>query len=250
MLEAPPAASPAAQQAEVTRLPIAHAHAFTFPKDPNFPSSNEDTFVIAPDRVAVFDGATESFAAARWARECARHWCTGADDWLARARTAYGESIDSGPASWAQEQARQRGSFTTMAALEIRADGPYATIVGDSCVLVAHGDRIVASVPFSSAAQFTSTPTLLASDDVVNEPSPATSTPLLLRPDQLVVLATDAVACWLLDDDQDARSTRLRRLLDVRDPEGWSALVTAERATRAMKVDDATCIVVAFGATS
>ena len=86
------------------RLEVAF-HA-TASKDPTLPESNEDAWAFdeAGDGVVMLDGATESFAARRWARLLAGQWATGGADWLATAQSLYARARDGacgvGRAQW------------------------------------------------------------------------------------------------------------------------------------------------------
>jgi hypothetical protein len=229
------------------------AFAGSYPKDDQHPDSNEDAWAVhePSGAVAVFDGATESFAARRWVAILARQWREHGSLDLESAQNTY---ADSSPValSWAQEQAATRGSFTTVAGLR-RSEGQWSTlIVGDSAVLVVRDSEIVLARPHTSAADFASTPDALASAADLR----AESALLLEHAQQSMdlpslpgagttgfLLATDAVAAWLLTDDLQERPSRLQALLDCRTAQAWNALVVLERATGRMKVDDATVLV-------
>jgi hypothetical protein len=57
-----------------------------------------------------------------------------------------------------------------------------------------------------------------------------------------ILLATDAVSCWLLADDQAIRATRLGQLLNCKTPVEFQQLVLEERANKNMHVDDSTVV--------
>jgi hypothetical protein len=57
-----------------------------------------------------------------------------------------------------------------------------------------------------------------------------------------ILLATDAVSCWLLADDQEIREARLVQLLNCKTPVEFQQLVLEERANKNMHVDDSTVV--------
>jgi len=227
---------------------------WTCSKDPGMEDSNEDVahFVADGNRAAVFDGATESFAARRWARLVASCWAADADDFIARAQAEYALGASDRALSWAQEEASQRGSFTTIAAIQAAPGGLRTTIVGDSSVLFLNRDEITDSFPYATAEEFGSTPLALASDaaslrlcvDVLR------SSTWLLPVDTSVVtevlLVTDAVAAWLLIEDPVARTDRVHALRNIDTADQWRDLVHTERASRRMKTDDSTAILISI----
>ena len=216
--------------------------------------SNEDValFVADGSRAAVFDGATESFAARRWARLVAASWDENPDDFIGRAQSGYASGTPDRVLSWAQEEASQRGSFTTIAAIQAAPGGLRTTIVGDSCLLFLNEDNIIESFPYLTEEEFGSTPLALSSDaitlgiwmDVLRR-----STWLLSVDTSLVthvMLVTDAIGAWLLVDDPAPRAARVRALRDIAAPEQWRDLVHKERAGRRMKTDDSTVILMSI----
>lgn len=229
------------------RLEVAF-HA-TASKDPTLPESNEDAWAFdeAGDGVVMLDGATESFAARRWARLLAGQWATGGADWLATAQSLYARAMDGVELSWAQEAAAQRGSFATVAAIRGVDHGLEATCVGDTCVMLVAGERLLASHPITSPAQFTSAPVALPSD-----PTQLDSARELLGGCRVLLpvpaegleawLATDAVAAWLLAGSAQERQSRIRAVRAVASQEEFVRLVADQRAAGLMKTDDSTVV--------
>jgi hypothetical protein len=108
--------------------------------------------------------------------------------------------------------------------VDIEGDWLNFCAVGDSCMFLIDEKEITFSYPYVSETQFTSAPMAVSS-----------------RPDNLkmnkdnlhmgmerrrlralgtnqILLATDAVSCWLLVDDQDIRAVRLGQLLNCKSP--------------------------------
>jgi hypothetical protein len=226
-------------------------YAVTCAKDAGPDAVNEDVYALdeVRGRAAVFDGATESFAARRWASIVAEHWRTGEPGWLESAQEQYHDAISSLQLSWAQEAGARRGSFTTVAAVHATQTGLSLQLVGDSCVLLTSGSTVVSSHPLDSADQFTSAPQALSSDPADSEANREAleqgrlTVPWASSDFSHVLLATDAIAGWLLVDDPSARSTRLSALLAANDDRSFGALVETERAAGRLKRDDSTVVV-------
>lgn len=229
------------------------AFAGTYPKDDQQPQTNEDAWAIhtPSGAVVVFDGATESFAARRWVSILAAQWRAQGHVDLAAAQATYRESSPRA-SSWAQEQAAARGSFTTIAALTPDVKAWNTQIVGDSAVLILRDGVIIQARPFTSATEFSSAPDALASHhdlcDAGIESLQSGTQELeipYVRPNESthVVLATDAVAAWLLVDEAAARAERVRALLACGEDRDWGDLVRRERASGSMKVDDSTVVI-------
>lgn len=237
---------------------LALAGAFTFAKDVDLGDSNEDcwSLVLEAHRAAVFDGATESFAAQRWARLLAEQWAEPSDDWLADAQRAYSQALAGLSLSWAQEAAVARGSHATIAALAATADGLRLEAVGDSCILLVRDEELLLSHPLASSNDFTSAPAALSTDGALLErcwQALTAGTRLVPATEACpthAILVTDAVAAWLLDDDPDARQARLLQLMGISKDEEFADLIASERQAHRMKVDDSTAVVLRIEGTS
>lgn len=228
--------------------------AWTIPKEAARPEANEDSAIWIPARqlAAVFDGATESFAARRWVRIVGRAWRAGDFD-LQRVQGAYASELDGTAFSWAQAEAVSRGSFTTLVSVSPAEGGLQATVIGDSALLLLKDFEIVDAFPSMSPAYYTSAPEALSS-------APASlahgqqlltdcSWTLPLQPETVdsVLLVTDALATWLLSELPEARGLRVERLLACRSQASFDALVTEERSHHKLKVDDSTIVHLKLG---
>jgi len=218
-------------------------------KDPDHLDSNEDYWVLdeSGNGVAVLDGATESYAARRWARLLGTAWAHGKAHWLADAQAEYALAMNGAQLSWAQEAAAERGSFATIAAIRAVGDGLAATCVGDTCVMLFYGGRLEKSHPLTSASQFTSAPQALPSDQTQLDRAMALLDQVHLTlpvpgPGLEVWLATDAVACWLLVEDDDQREERVCQVRSLDSEDEFGALIASERQAGRMKVDDSTLV--------
>ena len=228
----------------------------TISKDPSIDGSNEDSSALRlyghGQRAAVFDGASESFAARRWSRLLADEWGRGQTldpNWLKRAQDRYKSEIEAMTLSWAQEAAMERGSFATIASIEVRDEFFDLCIVGDSSVFFVDSRGVKASHPFQSESQFTSAPMAISSrptalrqnSELISRGKTSATFAKAIGVRHLL-LATDAVSCWLLSDNMLSYFMRLHMLFSCRTSKEFHELVIRERASGEMKIDDSTII--------
>lgn len=228
----------------------------TVPKDLQYPESNEDAYAWDErgQRAAVFDGATESFAAQRWVASTRTQWLSGHPQWLQQAREEYNRDIKELNLSWAQLEAAERGSYTTMVSIQSTPLGLRVTTIGDSCIFLLEGTEIIACDPYVSHGEFFASPQALSTRAQDNLTAPSADAEIvgddfLIGPDVLVgkqlLLATDALSQWLMITNPQERLTRLLTALEEDD---LVALVTKERASGELKTDDTTALLLVVSA--
>lgn len=217
----------------------------------------EDAVTLDPRRsiVAVADGASSSFGAHLWADTLSKQFVrqppkplsvSAFATWLDEARTSSGvpEGEDKGeagsaPAGWWSEDGVRTGAYSTIVGAVVTSDGDGHAVtvmcLGDSCAFVLTGqagERVMRrSLPYEDASQFGSHPSLLGSlaDRIHDEP---TWTTVPVGGGDLVVLASDAVAEWLLGDP------RRFSLFDSETPDAIAARLVADRADGLIVNDD------------
>jgi hypothetical protein len=225
-------------------------------KDLHIEGSNEDTYCLRLKeeipRAAIFDGASESFAARKWSRYLADEWGktpTRDWSWVERAQKRYARNISTLQLSWAQEAAVQRGSYSTVAYVQFEKDWLFFSAVGDSNIFLISNNKILFSYPYVRESQFTSAPNALSSNPIDLRGNREN---LLLGLDRIryrsmetshVILATDAISAWLLNEDNDLRGARLNSLFECSTLSKFKSLVEQERATHTMKIDDSTVVI-------
>ena len=189
------------------------------PKLGNHPDENEDACAVDEERgcYVVSDGASSSFASRAWAQALcgafveapSAAWslddfaaCVVKADGVWRAGQASATDVP-----WWAEEGLRRGAHATVAVLTLGARGDQriwrASAIGDSCVFQlrasATGWTIVCSMPLSDTRMFGGHPSL-----VHTGASPATADIVVVEGTALAgdvfVLATDAVAEWILRD--------------------------------------------------
>jgi hypothetical protein len=127
------------------------------------------------------------------------------------------------------------GAFATVLGLSLHADGRWRAVsVGDCCLFHVRGDALVRRWPFASPDDFTNRPALVPSRSDRRVPAPErTDGPW--RPGDRFLLATDAVAAWLLHEEDAATRDW--------DPDSFRAAVGRARDDGSLRNDDATLLV-------
>ncbi|WP_240219796.1 hypothetical protein [Rheinheimera hassiensis] len=230
------------------------------PKHTAYAEANEDHFKISANenRIALCDGASESFNSKLWAELVADAFVSNpriGPEWLKTITGKYVQAHDFHSMSWSQQSAFERGSFSTLLGLEFQKKSRRIKVVsiGDCIALLFNGKVLVDSWPFDDIDSFKARPTLLSTIAAYNEflDKPAFKKNLykvfkLAELDNPILLCmTDALGEWALDkainnDDQ------ISELLDVNSSEALTELVLKERATNSMRIDDSTLLKLTF----
>jgi hypothetical protein len=175
---------------------------FRLPKRGHSPDEYEDAAAGDPARglFAVADGASESSFAALWARLLAEDFVrTGPDDldgWLADAGRRWREAVGNAPLPWYAEAKREQGAFAAFLGLRVEPGRWRAVAVGDACLFQARGDSLLRSFPLASPDDFGNHPPLLTSAAGASRPWHRGKGKW--RPGDVLLLMTDALACWFL----------------------------------------------------
>lgn len=229
-------------------------------KEPDRPEANEDAYAFSADRqrLALSDGASESYDSRLWANMLARKF---ADDpsfdeaWLDDAVSAYQREHNFAAMSWSQQLAFERGCFATLLAVEHDAAARRATLfgVGDSVAALFVGEVLVRAWPLDHPERFKERPTLLSTLRAHNAFAQAPEFDSLARmeldlrslPEPTLLCMTDALGEWTLKMACE-EPERLSELLAIRSEEELAALVIAERAAKRMRIDDSTLAILRF----
>ncbi|MDO4636957.1 MAG: hypothetical protein Q4B13_05355 [Lautropia sp.] len=231
-------------------------------KEPNRPEANEDAYAFSTEqqRLALSDGASESYDSRFWAQLLAKKF---ADDphfdqnWIESAVAAYQEGHDFAAMSWSQQLAFERGCFATLLAVEHDTVNHRLMLfgVGDSVCVLLVGHEIVRAWPLDHPDRFKERPTLLSTLQAHNEFTRApdfeslthTELDLARFPEPTLLCMTDALGEWTLRVASDDPG-RLADLLAIRSHEQLNSLVIAERNIKRMRVDDSTLAILKFDA--
>jgi hypothetical protein len=217
---------------------------------------------------AVADGAGESAFAGLWARALvgravqrlpptgdAAAWAA----WLEPAQAEWQAAIHATPLPWYVAAKARAGAFATLVSLHLQAGaaggpGQWAAVaVGDSCLF--HIPRPVAgradvrSFPLHAPADFTARPYALSSNPACNAAAWAqiVVTSGVWQPGDRFLLATDAVAQWLLRAVAPAHWAVFLAWLETADDAAFPRLVAGQRGCGALRDDDVTLLLIRTG---
>jgi hypothetical protein len=118
-----------------------------------------------------------------------------------------------------------------------------AIAVGDTCLFQVRADRLHRAFPLAQAGQFNNTPQLLYSKRSRNEqlvPAHAEGDWLA---DDVMLLATDALACWILHETEAERQP-WRILCALTEQAEFEVLIDRLRRSNQLENDDTTLIVI------
>ncbi len=230
------------------------------PKDPSCPEANEDKFAFSEDgrRLALSDGASESFDSKLWADLLVHKFIADPKvrpEWVASVLAEYSSAHDFQSLSWSKQAAFERGSFATLIGVEQfdEHDALEVVAIGDSIALLSDGGKLVHGWPFDDPERFKERPTLLATvagqNDFIGVSGFWTlhgkTFHLEGLTDPRLICMTDALGEWALKEVQAGRSG-LYDLLAIQTEEQLSELVIRERAEKRMRIDDSTLLVLSF----
>ena len=219
-------------------------------------------------KAVVSDGASESAFAREWANALVEAFVAQPPElcglteeslnaWLATPREKWRSDVPWDRIPWHGETKARAGAFATLLGLIFGSapDDPqriswHALAVGDSCLFVVRGDRLCLSFPLDEASQFDNNPALICSNpdnagelwqDVCRSSGECAAGDLL-------ILATDALACWFLAQNAEGQEP-WKTLLDLdpsrwQDPSRWVPWVGEQRRSGFMRNDDTTLVII------
>jgi len=228
--------------------------AVTVPKDIERRLLNEDAWAVDDlvTRVAVSDGASESFDSRAWANLLVNAYIADpafSPEWLEGVLKSYMATVDYEALSWSKQAAFDRGSFATLVALEVAPNSDVEVLaLGDSVAFHLRGQELVASFPYTAPEEFEARPQLLStirtSNAFITEPGffiRNTSRTWRVQSGDVLILATDAVSQWALREQLPGQEA-LQYLCSVDSVESFEAKVLELRGQNRIRVDDSTLI--------
>ena len=212
-------------------------------------------------RIALADGASESAFSRVWAKilgdafvdrpfDLASPTQSMLESWLKPCQGQWHNAVPWDRLPWHGEVKAQAGALATLLAMTIQPNSSrrlswQAAAVGDSCLFVVRQNDLLLSFPLESADQFNSTPALISSNRANNSglwehvrQSNGES-----APGDLFMLASDALACWILDR-YSAGEKPWEPLWELDSRERWTDLVQTQRREHSLKNDDTTLIMI------
>ena len=217
-----------------------------------------------PARIALSDGASESAFARQWAQILSRDFVRRPLDlssldgpalagWLEPCEREWSRAVPWERIPWHGEAKTRAGAVATLLGLTVDlTPGPYGTFpwqavaVGDCCLFVVRDDALAVSFPLEDSGQFNNTPSLVCSNPANNGGLWSRVHQLQgeFRPGDLILLASDALACWILQE-RESGGRPWEALLSLDSESQWSGWVETQRSQRTMRNDDTTLIAVA-----
>lgn len=229
--------------------------AVTVPKDTERRDLNEDAWAVddSVTRVALSDGASESFDSRTWAKLLVNAYATDSSfsaEWLDKVLASYVAAVDYEALTWSKQAAFDRGSFATLLGVEMAPNGLDVEVLalGDSVAFHVRANQLQVSFPYTTAEQFDARPELLStkasSNAFVSEPGffwRNSSSTWNVQPGDVLLLATDAVAQWALRE-RDTEPTPWSFLCSVSSGEDFESKVLDLRQESQIRLDDSTLI--------
>lgn len=242
---------------------------FQTAKAGNRPEECEDASRVSypyhggPARIALCDGASESAFAGNWARILTRAFVhspldlagldkPSLDVWLKPCEEEWNRAVPWERIPWHGEAKTRAGALATLLGMTVSQtpDGsgafPWrAVAVGDCCLFIVREDALALSFPLEESGQFNITPPLICSNPANN----AGLWPRVrqlegeCRPGDLIILASDALACWMLER-RESGGRPWETLLALSSEGAWEGWVQARRGERVMRNDDTTLIAI------
>jgi hypothetical protein len=231
------------------------------PKDPTYSEANEDRLELSVEsgRIAVSDGASESFDSQTWAGLLVKkfvHDPALGKGWLAELVSEYAKKFDVNSLSWSKQAAFERGSFATLLGIEnYPLHGTIDVLsVGDSLAILLDQNELIGSYPYSSSVEFQQRPELFSTSPAHNSffDSPDFFTlhhqtwNISDKKNPVLLCMTDALGEWALRLAQEG-NPQWRLLAAMKDVSLLQSLVLEERAHKRMRIDDVTLVSIVFG---
>jgi hypothetical protein len=204
-------------------------------------------------RYAIADGATRSFFPKEWATLLVEHFCESPD--LSLAETDWGGWIKPIQQEWykqVEERVKERNLFfltnsfiekesalATFIGLKFNKESSEwrSMIVGDSC-LFHIGDTGFKSYLIGKSSDFTNRPEVVASFPKDNHHRP-TVIDGHAKPGDTFILATDALAKWMLEHEEVGRlDAAIDAIQSVETDEEFHQFVDEERDNKAIRLDN------------
>jgi hypothetical protein len=227
-------------------------------KEMSDPDSNEDFYAVClPNKVALSDGASESFDSKNWANILANHFveCKKHDKkWLARSIAKFSSLHDLTHMSWSKQAAFERGSFATLLGVTEFQQAKHVEVfcVGDSLAVFLEGDSFIDSFPYSHSIEFDQKPelfsTLLKHNSFFSHSFGAKHRKKwnfegFKEPN--ILCMTDALGQWALRMAETGKP-RWDFLRSINNEDSFKDFILLERASKSMRIDDTTLIAISF----
>lgn len=230
------------------------------PKDTLFSDSNEDSYAISPEaeRVAICDGASESYDSKTWAKLLATRYVENPEitsSWIDETIADYKSNFNDACLSWSQKAAFTRGSFSTLLGVEYCFEKGTIDVlsIGDSIAILLDDKELIDSFPYRNAEEFLQVPELLSTNCEHNQfvKSPAflsghcRTWEITEYASPTLLCMTDAIGEWAIRHAEEG-NPKWEILSGIGNITGLEDLISMERQERKIRVDDVTLIKISF----
>lgn len=235
-------------------------------------SNCQDAFAINEDKgcFAIADGASQSFYPNIWAEYLVDEFCNYnpdinennwqswlipcQEDWLKQVKERVVKAQQDKSPVWVTNQNRlnfKQSATSTFIGLQFLENEVKITIVGDSCLFIFSGEKLLKTYPLKSSQEFDDRPEYFASYSKDNSFSPRfISIPLENNKslDKIYfILATDALSEYIFQCLENNKNI-LESLLDITCQKDFENFVSSARNSQTLKMknDDVTLVVLAL----
>jgi hypothetical protein len=235
---------------------------YWLPKRGNTELEYEDAYAAKSDfkRFALADGATESSFCKQWAnllvysfvnRQPKQPLTQECDigDWLTPIQQAWYRAVPWDKLNGMRKVKASQGASASFLGLWLTQAGHErhweALAIGDTCLFIVRSGRLLVSFPMKRSEEFNSSPNLLCSAP----DSLCSSRPALIgengvcEQDDLIVLATDAISAWFLQEVE-AGAHPWERLIALSGQDDFTEWIEALRDTEQVRNDDTTVMII------
>ncbi len=241
----------------------------SLPKDPDDPRRYQDASAVDEQRTvaAVADGVASAIFSGPWAKilveATVRDTPDPADrdvfaEWLTRQREAWQREVDGSSLNMFQKAKMRDGAFSTLLALRLTEhdgqDQPTEDTYrmrcfafGDSCLFHVRDGNTLKVFPMSTPEELEADPVVLGSIDLNRDRQLAVETlDADCRAGDLLVLCTDAVALWAMQQRDEGNPPAWEKHWEMDDDE-WAQWVVGLREEGKMRFDDTTLVLLRVG---
>jgi hypothetical protein len=226
------------------------------PKDPTYPEANEDALAVVEEhsRIAISDGASESFDSRTWAALLVAKFVQKpsiTQEWLNEVLADYLDQHDIKDMSWSKQASFERGSFATLLGVESFSGREEVEIlsIGDSLAVLLQDGNYDDSYPYSDFEDFKKRPELfctMASHNVFFRSTDffvghKKKWDLKSKNNPVILCMTDALGEWALRNSSEG-NPQWAILSSITELPDLESLVLSERAAKRMRIDDVTLV--------
>lgn len=188
---------------------------------------------------AIADGASSDAFSGLWARCLVESFCQTGGLYLEEARGRWQATVSGQTLPWFLADKLRQGTHAAFLGIALSNDSE-ATVsaVGDCCLFHLGTGGLITSFPLTSAGDLGRHPALIGTRGA---PTVPLETTLSIGTGEALLLATDALAGWLL---QEKAQEPWASLLALQNPSDFARFISALRTANRLVRDDTTLVIV------